>query len=176
MTVETLNANIINAQGSWLGEIADIAEAIADADGFTIFTIVDNDTVDLGLDDSVVEDADTVNTVTIKVHARSISGGKDQLAVDLLIGGVVQGTQQNTGNLTGSFVTYTLTDAGWDSDWTAAELDGMEARFTAETTGMPHTPDTDIDCIDVDIDYTAAGGGDPDILFQRKRTNILLRM
>lgn len=161
MTVETLNANGIASAGSWSGVIGDIDEPIASADAAVVSTTTDDDPIDLDLVNSAIEDGDTVNSVTIKVHCKRTAGdGVDQLLVDLLIGGTPQGTQQNTGALTASMATYILVDAvGWDTDWTAAQLDGMQARFTSATSGKPHSPAIQIDCIDVDVDYTEATSG-----------------
>lgn len=176
MATEKLNANGVASAGNWQVTLADIDEAIADADGFIALIEVDDDAMDLDVDDSVVVDGDTVTEIKIVVRSGTFgSVGNDQLLVDLLIGGVSQG-QQSTGNLTDVEVNYTLTNAGWDVDRSASDMDGLQVRLTSKTTGMPHDPAITFDCLDVDVVYTEGGGGDPDILFQRKRTNILLRM
>jgi len=159
MTVETLFPN--GDDGGWpTGGFANIDEGIASADGLTYETSIDNDVTVIDLDDSAIADADTVNSVTVKIRAKDTgSGGKNSLIVDLLIGGVGQGPI-TSGVLNNAYGTYTFVDAvNWDQDWTAAQLDGMQLEITANQTGKGEAADWQIDAIDVDIDYTAAPSG-----------------
>ena len=160
MTVETLNiVSIDSAFSDPNGAITDIDEPVASADGNSYGTTTENDTADFGLTNpALIGDADTVNSVTITIRAqKGGTAGNERWQVDLLIGGVVQGSQQSTGNLTTSFANYTgINDAGWNSDWTQAQLNGMQIRLTAIQAGMGGTQVTDLDCIDVDVDFTEA--------------------
>lgn len=156
MAIETLFPN--GDDGGWpTGSSADIAEGIASADGSVLTTTIKNDVVDIDLDATAISDTDTVNSVTIKIRGRTNGTAIDFFRVDLLIGGVVQGSQQIGADLTASFGTQTFADAaGWDSNWTAAQLNGMQVRVTAGQSGMPADAGHEIDAIDVDVDWTAA--------------------
>lgn len=158
MTIETLLPN--GDDSGWpTGSFLDIDEGIASADGSIMATTTTDDVLDVDLDDSAIADADTVNSVTIKIHGRTNGAGTDMFMVDLLIGGVPQGVQQTGSNLGGSMATESFNDTGWNIDWTAAQLDGMQVRVTASQTAMPATVGHEIDAIDVDVDYTVAAGG-----------------
>ena len=163
MTVETLNiVSIDSAFSDPNGAVTDIDEPVASADGNSYGTTTENDTADFGLTNpALISDADTVNSVTITLRAKKGgTAGNERFQVDLLIGGVVQGSQQTTGNLTTSFANYTgINDAGWNSDWTLAQLQGMQFRLTAIQAGMGGTQVTDLDCADVDVDFTEAAAG-----------------
>jgi len=141
------------------GDWTDIDESIASADGAVMSTSTEPDTVIIDLDDSAITDADTVNTVTVDIRARSTgSGGRDRLVVDVDVGGGGLGSV-NGDNMTGSFATYTFTNAAWDLDHTAAQMDAMQLIITSSQSGMAASADWEIDAIDVTIDYTASGGG-----------------
>lgn len=142
--------------GNW----DNIEETIASADGLTLETNIDDDVVRIDLTDSAITDGDTVNSVTVNIRAKDTgSGGKNSLAVDLVIGGTGQGEVVG-GVMNNSYATYTFTDAvNWDVDWTAAQLDGMQLDVRADQTGKAETADWQIDAIDVIIDYTAASSG-----------------
>ncbi|KKM01564.1 hypothetical protein LCGC14_1793200, partial [marine sediment metagenome] len=60
----------------------------------------------------------------------------------------------NSADLTTSFANQTLNVAGWNVDRSASEMDGAQVRVQSRTTGMPHTPDIQFDCGDVDVVYT----------------------
>ena len=110
----------------------------------------------VGSGEHAIVDGDTITQVQIKVRATlNASDADSNLQVDLIIGGTAQGTQQETGHLTGSFVTYTLSTTGWDSDWTAAQIAGMQVRLTSEQGGMPSAYDVDVSEVEVIITYTA---------------------
>jgi hypothetical protein len=161
MAVETLLPNSDDL-GWPTGTFADIDEGIASADAAVMSTTIDNDVLVVDLGATAIADADTVNTVTIKVHGRSTgSGGKDSFIIEWLIGGVAQGGAFTTAVLTGSHATYSATDAGWNSDWTQAQLNGAQVQITANQTGKATAATWEIDAIDVDIDYTLATAGSP---------------
>jgi len=138
---------------------------------------VDLDTGPQGGTSDIV-DADTVTQVRIFVRATlNASDPDNNIQVDLLIGAVAQGTQQETGHLTGSFVTYTLTTAGWDSDWSASQLAGLQVRLTIEQGGMPSAVDVDVSEVEVEVTYTPAAPAGPFLpFFRNKRVDTLLRM
>ncbi len=158
MATETLNVNVINA--TWAGASGastDIDEAIAGADGSLYGPGAESDAADFGLSASGVVDADTVTNVSITVRLKAGgTAGDEQADVQLLIGGSPVGSAVSTGNLTGSFANYSgLNDAGWNSDWTAAQMDGAEVRITPTQSGMPGTNAVDLDCLDVVVAYDA---------------------
>jgi hypothetical protein len=153
---EKLNFNTYDS-GWTSGAIGDVDEAVASADGAVISTTIKNDTALMGLTASVVEDADTVTAIDIVVRARTTGSGVDSLGVELLIGGVVQGVRQDI-LLTASFQNLTFSDANWDTDRTAAEMDGAEVRLHARQGGMPVDAGHEVDCGDIDVVFTEAGG------------------
>ena len=159
MALDTLLPN--GDDSGWpTGAFTDIDEGIASADAAVMSTTIDDDVLIVDLTATTITDADTVNSVTVKIHGRSTgSGGKDTFTVDFQIGGVDQGGPQVTGDLTGSHATYTLTDAAWDSDWTAAQLNGATLKIQATQTGKATAATWEIDAIDVDVDYTPAAAG-----------------
>ena len=159
MALDTLLPN--GDDSGWpTGAFADIDEGIASADAAVMSTTIDDNVLIVDLTTTTITDADTVNSVTVKVHGRSTgSGGKDTFTVDFQIGGVDQGGPQVTADLTGSHATYTLTDAAWDSDWTAAQLNGATLKIQATQTGKPTAATWEIDAIDVDVDYTVPPSG-----------------
>jgi len=168
MTIETLVPN--GDDGGWpTGSYLDVDEGIASVDGVFLETNTDPDVVILDLSASAIVDGDTVNSVTVKIHAKDgAGGGTNSIDVDLLIGGTGQG-QVGTGTLTGTLTTYTLTENTlWDLDWTAAELAGMQLEVTSAQSGKGYAATWSIDAIEVEIDYTAAaGGGGVEILRRR---------
>ncbi len=171
MATETLNiVSIDSAFSDPNGAVTDIDEAISGADGNSYGTTTEDDVADFGLTNpAVINDAATVNSVTITLRAqKGGTAGNERWQVDLLIGGVVQGSQQSTGNLTTSFVNYSgINDAGWNSDWTLAQLQGMQVRLTAIQAGKSGTQVTDIDCMDVVVDFTAGAAFTPDFAASR---------
>jgi hypothetical protein len=113
--------------------------------------------LNLDLEPTGVTDADTVTQVQIRIRARLDTGDADSnIEVDWIIGGVAQGTQQETGHLNAGFTTYTLSSAGWDSDWTAAQLNGAQVRLTTEQGGMPGGYLCHVSEVEVEVTYTAA--------------------
>jgi hypothetical protein len=161
MALDTLLPN--GDDSGWpTGAFTDIDEGIASADAAVMFTTIDDDVLIVDLTATTITDADTVNSVTVKIHGRSTgSGGKDTFTVDFQIGGVDQGGPQVTADLAGSHATYTLTDAAWDSDWTAAQLNGATLKIQATQTGKPTAATWEIDAIDVEVDYTVPPSGHP---------------
>lgn len=141
------------------GDVVDVDEGIASADGAFMATTIDDDVVIFDLGPSAIVDVDTVTGITIVIRALSTgSGGKDKLAVALRIDGTDR-AQVSTPNLSGSFVDYTLNDADWNQDWTAAQMDGAQVRVRADQTGMGTAATWEVDCFDVDVVFTPGNGG-----------------
>lgn len=110
------------------------------------------------LDPSSVVDADTITNITVSIEARCQGTlGKDDLVVDLVIGGANVGVSQSA-TLTSVFETYTFNDAtavtGWNVDRTAADINGMQVRVATNQTGMGQTVTYYIDHIFVTIQGT----------------------
>jgi hypothetical protein len=160
MAEVTVNVNTVDTDNwaSTTGAVGDIDEAIASADGNTYAATADSHgtTLILGLGSPGLSDSDTISQVDITVRASATgTAGTLELDVDLLIGGTAQGTAQTFSGLTGTLATSgTLNDTGWNSDWTASQLDGMQVQLTATSSGMPGTVIPAVDCIDVLITYT----------------------
>lgn len=130
--VDTPNDSLLMTDGSLEGEI-----------------------VTFDMDDSALTDGDTITLVQIGTRAQRGSNSGDSLGVDLLIGGVVQGSQ--VGRTLGTSLNNSdANDAGWNSDWTAAQLDGLQVRLTTLQTGMPGVVDITVSEVEVVITYTPA--------------------
>jgi len=156
--VATEKLNISGWDSGWpTGYVANVDESVASADGQAVSTSMDNDVVIFDLDASVIDDVDVVTDIGITVRAmfedEPAPSNTGSLTVALLIGGVSQGSE-STGDLTDSQANYVLSNAGWDSDWTAAQLAGMQVRVTSSTPSDDGDPIWSLDCIDVDITFT----------------------
>lgn len=161
MATETLRPNGDNAGWS-TGGWADVDEGMPGDDDTTKVTETARNTAMLfDLTASAITDADTVNSVTVEMRARcDLASGDSDIAVQIYIGGVAQGAQVQLG-VTSSWASYTgLNDAGWNSDWTAAQLAGMQVEIDTTQGGMPTTDLWEVSAIDVIIDYTPAPLGD----------------
>jgi hypothetical protein len=155
MATEKLNINGWDA-GWPTGLLSNVDEAIADADAQTVGTNITGDVVIFDLDPTALIDGDEVTDVGITVRATCSGLGFDlgYLDVELLIGGAAQGAAQRTSSMVGT-QNHVLSSASWDSDWTQAQLEGMQVRVTTVLTGgNGDTPTWTIDCIDVDVTYT----------------------
>lgn len=155
MASEKLNFDTYDS-GWEAGVIDDVDEAIAGADGAVISTATKNDVALMGCTASVVEDADTVTGIDVVVRARTTGSGADSLGVELLIGGIVQGSRVDI-VLTASFQNLTFNDVAWDADRTAAEMDGIEIRLHARQSGMPTAAGHEVDCGDIDVAFDEGG-------------------
>lgn len=140
------------------GAVANIDEGIASADGLNISTNVDDDSVLLDLTATAVVDADTVTAVDIVVRAKYTGGGDNSIGVEWLVGGSVQGSEQSA-SLTTSYQNLNISDANWDADWTATQLNGSQIRLYARQTGKPTAYSVEVDAIDLVITYTLAPTG-----------------
>lgn len=160
MATETLNVNGVASKGSWTGTNADIFEAIASADNTGLSNAVgEGDTLDLDLDATTITDSDTVTNVSIVARAQAPTNSNDGLTFQILIGGTPQGVAVSFGSVPSSWGNSgTLNDVGWNSDWTAAQLNGMQVRVVTTQGGMPGNVDLGLDCLDVIVTYTAASG------------------
>jgi len=121
-------------------------------------------TMDFDLTPSAVVDGDTVTEVDVHIRAQNNGGGgSDEVAVDLLIGGIPVGSQYLTGTLTGSFANYTAngTTQSWTVDWSEAQMDGMQVRITSSQAGMPAALATEVSEIEVVVSYTETAGTVP---------------
>jgi len=155
VATEKLNPNGWN--NGWPGGfVTNVDEPIASADGSTVSTFIINDTVRFDLDTTVIDDNDTVTGIDITIRAsfQELDGfSTGGLSVALFIGGSSQGAEA-TGNLSSSHSNVVLSNAGWDADWTTAQLNGAQVRVVATGSGTS-IPIWQIDAIDVDITYTA---------------------
>ena len=138
-TLAVTTGDLLNISGwnaGWpSGFVTNVDEATNVADGSTVATTIANDAVVFDLSDSFLTNANTITGVTVTVRAQ-FTGDKiavGGLDVELLIGGVSQGT--DTVALTTLMANYVASKAGWDQDWTAAELDAMQVRVTRHTPG-----------------------------------------
>jgi hypothetical protein len=154
MSIEIMNP--LAGAGWPTGSVTNIQEPISAADGDVVSTTIADDQLTTSLSDvAVVTDVDTVNSITVKVRARAtdISVATASIDIQLIDSGTPLGWATGD-DLTETFATYEYTDAGWDADWTEAELNGMGLQITARQGGAG-SPSWIIDSIDVEIDYGA---------------------
>lgn len=154
MTVETVFANSISGQTS--GAATDIDEGVSAADGNSCDTSSDGEgeVFTVGFADVVgIVDGDTVNSITVRIRVER-QDATGEYSIDFRIGGVIQGSQQSTSGLGTSFANFELTDVGWDSDWTQAQLNGMDILMTPTQAGMPTPTTWRLDAAEIDIDFT----------------------
>ncbi len=152
MATETLNIN--GWDSGWpSGSVAAVDEAVASADGATVSTTIEDDTVIFDLTNTALTDADTITDVSITVRAKKTGTGAASFEVALLIGGSSQGIDGTAPFLSTSFVNDVYTNTGWNSDWTAAQLNGAQVRVVA-INALLVVDSWVIDCIDVVITYT----------------------
>jgi hypothetical protein len=104
---------------------------------------------------SAVTDGDTVTGITVSIRARSNKASvNSDTTIELLVGGVVQGSAQRQ-SLTSSWASYTgINDAAWDSDWTAAQMAGMQIQLASIQGGMPTADVWEVSTIDVIVTFT----------------------
>jgi hypothetical protein len=105
--------------------------------------------------DSALADSDTISAVDIYIRARRQTDPDSDMDVQLVIGGTPQGTAQSLG-ITGTLADYTVLGSagGWNSDYTATQLDGLQVQVTATQSGMPTDDVWEIDSCEVHITYT----------------------
>ena len=152
-----------------IGAFSDIDEGLGSADddttkmasGTTATPVGEGDTVDIDFASVVtVGDSDTVTRVAFDIRAISDKiSSNSNLTLQLLIGGTLQGSSVAV-SLTSSWAsTLDVNDVGWNTDWTAAQLNGAQVRMISTQTGMPTDDVWEVTVIDLVITYTPAAGG-----------------
>lgn len=159
MSTEVLLPNGDSVNNWDAGTFADVNQGVdTPNDSLTMSDgSTEGEIVTFNMDDSALADADTITNVTIRTRAQRGSNSGDSLGLDLLIGGSVQGTQVDRA-LTTAYDDVDSNDVGWNSDWTAAQLDGLQVRMTTLQTGMPGVVDITVSEVEVVITYTPASG------------------
>ena len=162
MATETLfpNGTVSNAWDS--GDHTDVDEGVSTPNDSDFIAIAGLDKegfiIEFNLQDSAIEDADTVNTIIVNVRGQNNGGaGGDHLQINLRIGGTLRGAT-NTSLLSESgFANINgISNANWDADWTASELDGMQLSIASRQGGKAQALATEVSEAEVVIDYTAA--------------------
>lgn len=99
-------------------------------------------------------DADTITNVTINIRVKD-NDNSSRWDVYLYIGGVSKGSVTYNSNTV--ITTAAINTAGWNTDWTEAQLDTIKVRIDTADAG---TVDTFwLYATDVVITYTAGAGG-----------------
>lgn len=160
MATETLNVSGLSASdsGDFSGAVTNIDEAVASADGSIMSSSAngENETLRVALTDVVsITDGDTVTNVSVTLRGRATGGGNNSFDVTLYVGGTAQGTA-GSGGITATMDNYTgINQAGWNTDWTAAQLNGAELLITCKQSGMNVAAQWEVDCLDVIVTYSA---------------------
>ncbi len=142
------------------GAFGDIDEEIANVDGALMLTTVNPDVVILDLSASAVVDADTVTEITIDLWARVVGiGGKDDIVVDLLIGGVAQGAGVTHTSVGGTLGLLSATLTEWDVDRSASDMAGMQVQLSSVQRGKGEDATYEVDAVDVNVTYTLGSSG-----------------
>lgn len=140
------------------GFVSNVDEPSANADGSTVGTPFVSDTVVFDLDNvtGIIDDLDTVLSVTMVVRAYSLwivqppePGFPARISVELLVNGSSYGgvSQQLTNTTPQNF---SLSVAGWNQDWSEAQLNSMQVRVR---TTFGDFIEALIDTIDVVVEY-----------------------
>lgn len=154
----------------WTGNWANVDDPVSAPDGQVVYTPLTSPPAifDVTSVTGTISDADVVAGVSLVVRTRAVpDDGTEPAEVDLdaeiLIGGISQGTD-TVNFLSESFSNENMSDAGWNSDWTEAQLNGMQVRVTARKVGGLGTWTAYIDCIDINVTYYAPILAEPDRL------------
>ncbi len=150
-----INWTRVPADTSNFSAVDEGSAAPDDADKLT--TAAKNVADEFDFEDSALVDADTITRVDVKVRARVTGGGANEIQADLIIGGVSQGTVNQALVNSDPFATFTLNLAAWNSDWTAAQLDGMRVIVKSIQTGMPTASDWEVSVVEAIVTYTPSG-------------------
>lgn len=156
--VTILPDGLTRSAGNWqTGALTDIDEGISAADGNLLQTDTDGEgeTFTLDFASPGLSDSDTISQVDIVVRHIDGTDTDSDIAVELLIGGTTQGTV--TPAHASSLTNDTLNTAGWNTDWTQSQLDGLQVRITATQGGKAVADQWGIDAVEVVITYTAGG-------------------
>jgi len=138
------------------GTFEDINNGISTPSGVALLTTVNPDTLILDVTDSEVVDGDTVTNITIDMRARVTGiGAKDDLIVDLLIGGSPQGTAVTHTSVGTSYSTLSANDSGWNVDRSASEMDGLQVRIATLQRGKGEPATYEIDELEVIVTFTS---------------------
>lgn len=159
MATETLLPTADSVNNWDAGTFADVDQGVdTPNDTLTMSDAsLEGEIVTFDIADSIIEDADTVTNVTIRTRAQRGSNSGDSLGLDLLIGGVPQGAKEDR-VLTTALDDVDTNNAGWNSDWSASQLDGLQVRMTTLQTGMPGVVDITVSEVEVVITYTPGAG------------------
>ena len=158
------------------GTFANLDEGVP-GDEVAIMSSTDAEAPDvliLDLSASEVVDGDTVTNITINMWARVTgTGGKDDLIVYLLIGGVAQGTSVTHTSVGTSYSTLVSNDTGWNVDRTAAEMDGAQVQISTAQRGKGVAATYEVDSVDVVVTFTGGAGQSivPHVLLQHSMRN-----
>lgn len=165
MATESLLPNGGSTGGSWAagGTATNLWDGInngVDTADDAEYDVISGTTEDvlltLDLVNSALEDGDTVTDVAIRVRAGG-ADADDGITVDLAIGGTGQGVVSQSIGV--SVNDYNLSNVAWDTDWTAAQLDGAQVLITNTQAGMPTSSTWTIYEVEVVITYTPDAGG-----------------
>jgi len=159
MATEVLLPNADSVNNWDAGTFADVNQGVDTPNDSLLMTDGSNEgeIVTFDMDDSALADADTITNVTIRTRAERGANDNDSLGIDLLIGGSVQGSQVDR-TLPATFDDVDSNDVGWNSDWTASQLDGLQVRLTTLQAAMPAVVDITVSEVEVVITYTPAAG------------------
>ena len=171
---ETLVPN--GDDGGWpTGTYANLDEGVPGDEVAIMSTTTSPDVLILDLSASEVVDGDTVTNITINMWARVTgTGGKDDLTVDLLIGGVAQGVGVTHTSVGSTYSTLVSNDAtAWNADRTAAEMDGAQVQISTAQRGKPVAATYEVDAVDVVVTFTGGAGQSivPHVLLQHSMRN-----
>lgn len=139
-----------------------VDEGYGSPDDNDFVTISTEGTIDeYDLESTAVVDADTVTAVAVRIRARVAGAGTNAIDITLNIGGTNATTRQALTNGAG-FAGFIVTNATWDADWTAAQLNAATVEIQSIQSGMPESATWDVSVVDVRVTYTPAPTGLPE--------------
>jgi hypothetical protein len=150
----------------WSGNWANVDDPVSAPDGQTVTTSTSGASVTFDVESvtGTISDADFVSGISVELRSRKYAEltaepPEVEIAIEVLIGGISQGTESRF--QVSNFQNRTLTNAGWDSDWTEAQLNGMQIRATATKIAGIGAWTAYIDCIDINVAYVAPVVAEP---------------
>jgi len=179
MATETLFPDGTYSGTGWTGTGSNISEGISAADSNEISSDSDGegDVLTVDFANSALSDGDTITRVDIQIRGRvTTNGGDESFDVELVVGGTGQGSVAgSSGELNASHQTLASRNtAGWNSDWTLAQLNGLQVDLIGVQAGMPTANVWHIDTLEVVITYDpAAAGAEPPAAYMPQYVNLV---
>ena len=140
------------------GFVTNVDEPSANADGQTVSTTLEFDTVNFGLDNtSLINNEDTVLGVSMVVRGRITESGPNPANATFDVSLIVNGLPLGPTNISPSefMANYVITNTAWNLDLSVSQINSMQVRVSANGVADDFEVITwYIDTIDVVVEYS----------------------